>query len=570
MSITTSRTDGQSDSALALHRQLNIPVSQTNLASLESPAAPRPLNKEHAAFLVGHPLVACHWASRIIRELSVCFATVRGFRVGGGTLIEEKVLRCIGDAADIVKHLFIDAICEGMTNECRKFHEYEDWTANTSNQYDTNNQMIATPSDSPDANEKITFGHSHESTDAVKLAYRFLKTVLVSVHRISVGSVSARLSPPTEMNSFTNSELKLGHIFFPVDNIQLQSNVVTKLPLSNNYEPPTACTEIGSEITEIVVKSVSNSILGLLDGIEWLATRSGNNESAAEIDDNLTVWEKTNLEELTLTVHKKFAGDAVQILSRNFDDADKSKSSFTVPKKTKSADASKLKLQDLRCLIVLSNLAYFQVVLLKKIAIILETKFGIEDELKAQKYLTESASYLHRMLFDNYVRRKGSPIVGFIRAGVLFSGLDWNELKKPTEIRPYCYEILIHLVMVHAEVLETSQSLIQPIMAKLLQHLGLELLNAFRSVDKFSGMGAVQAKMETEFVQQTLSGYIRGGPNERIFELVHAAIEQGTWQAENDANVEHPKSADDATMAQDLLARARTATRMQFRCFLCE
>ena len=88
---------------------------QSHSSSNFSPAPSLPpCSIENSIFLMSHPLSCCHWITKIMGELVRCFDEVRSMRVGGGTLVEERVLRIVGDVADSIKKRCVEIICEGL------------------------------------------------------------------------------------------------------------------------------------------------------------------------------------------------------------------------------------------------------------------------------------------------------------------------------------------------------------------------------------------------------------------------------------------------------------------------
>ncbi|KAJ1566656.1 hypothetical protein HK405_008942, partial [Cladochytrium tenue] len=161
--VRASRDDIQSSSA--------SPETDTrNLAGAS--AKGRPLPAHFSSFLHAHPLTECHWAAKVMGELVRCFEDVRHMRVGGGTTIEENVLKSVGGAADAVKRKCVEAICDAVLSESRKFFEYEDWTFESQRGHDGEQ-----PADQ-DSSEADTTHH-------MRLFYRFEKFVLRSLQKIA-------------------------------------------------------------------------------------------------------------------------------------------------------------------------------------------------------------------------------------------------------------------------------------------------------------------------------------------------------------------------------------------------
>lgn len=64
--------------------------------------------------------------------------------------------------------------------------------------------------------------------------------------------------------------------------------------------------------------------------------------------------------------------------------------------------------------------------------------------------------------------------------------LNWTS----SEIRPYMYEALVHLVGIHAQVTNAAEPLLDRILNALVNELAEEALRCFRQVKRF-GMGGM-------------------------------------------------------------------------------
>ncbi|KAJ3074946.1 hypothetical protein HDU98_009721 [Podochytrium sp. JEL0797] len=451
---SVSEKPHSSGSSLFLSKQ--IATYMDSLSHIPSPQHSSPPPKQHGWFLsCSNPLMASHWAAKVVKELAHCYEEVRGFHVGGGTLIEEK--------------------------------ETEDLTK--------------------------------DATQTIKLYYRFVKSVLTSLHKISSASVMSQLPPPTESNSFEHQPpamtafLIFGtHGDTAISTSSGGGNPKHTATIGFHYDPPAASSTITQDVMDKVIASITTSVCELLDGLEWLATRwvTGNalGSTATDSSASLVIWDERRLEELMLPPHKKFHGETIGGMAGGLAGDESGTSSMGkkklagVEKRGKVVDTKK---SEPRSLVVLCNISYVRRTMIPKVVALLETKFKCR--------IAGDVNYLNE--------------TGLVRSGVLYSGLDWNELKRPVEIRPYIHEILMNLVMTHAEVSDISQSLVKYAISTLLRCIALDLLAAFRGVDTFSEMGAMQATLETEFIHQTLSMYETPQIAE-VFGLIYSSIQNGT------------------------------------------
>lgn len=97
---------------------------------------------------------------------------------------------------------------------------------------------------------------------------------------------------------------------------------------------------------------------------------------------------------------------------------------------------------------------------------------------------------LDHNLFDTYIKPKSKTLTAIVQRGVLDPKMDWYESDRPTEIRPYMFEILMFLVRVHAHVSSVSNTLLERTMNTLVEEIAENALLCFKRVKKF-GMGGM-------------------------------------------------------------------------------
>ncbi|KAJ3406183.1 hypothetical protein HDU80_011789 [Chytriomyces hyalinus] len=545
-------------------KKANAPLmdSSNNIAA---PRVVEPLANEVGWFLAtSHPLMASHWSTKVMKELVTCFDEIKSFRVGGGTLIEERVLRCIGDIAAQVKRRCVDSICDGfvsgenfrkcilqcvvgylsgqicpLNSESKRFCEYEDWTFDIDQRdskltlADTDLLGINSPtSPKPTLKEENL---TSDATQSIKLYYRFLKTLLTSLHKVSTAPVCADLDSPTDLTAFTSAPPSALGIFGVVDT-NAGSGLSAPLKhtaLAYHYEPPIASQDAPAGMLDNLVATLGIGLCEMLDGLEWLATRWGGESgvcvSAGVVGGTASglagaiMWDERKLEELMLPPHKKFQGEGfggmagVAVAAEDGQGRKKGTPAHrvSVEKRGKVIDTRKA---ESRSLVVLCNISYLRQNVIPKIVALLELKFK--------------------------------------------------------KIRPYCHEILMSLVMVHSEVSDVSQKLVKHVLSSLFMSLGVDLLSTFRSIDRFSEMGAMQATLETEFIHQTLTMY-ESAQVTQIFGLIYDAIRCNTEAPTLDTSASSPTKILSAAaikeqnveLVKQYLIRAKQSTWMQFMCF---
>ncbi|KAJ3328620.1 hypothetical protein HDU76_009634, partial [Blyttiomyces sp. JEL0837] len=572
-----------------------------NIVDPPAPLPPPP-SIEFASALSAHPLTCCHWISRIMGELVRCFEEVRAMRIGGGTTIEERVLRCVGEAAESVKVRCIESICDGILYEARKFCEYEDWS------FEPEQQAAA------DSNKDNDDGDSSISADAtqnVKLFYRFQKSLLRCLHKISTAPVSANLPPAKEAGFGRQSNAATSLLLFSLD-----GNEPAILPVSSGKstggsggggsgggsssvpDPPAPSAIAPTPLVETIRSAFFEASLLFLDGQEWLATRW---TVASAVTGSIVFHSHTQLnqiphlterkaEELAVPQFAKLANkDILTVAGETAGTRSAQAAQRGTEKRFKALDVTKI---DSRCLIIISNLMYFKSSVLPKLVALLELKFKYHLTGDV-KFLYETIDYLDAVLFNNYIRRKALKISGHVRSGILYSGIDWDSLQRPQDIRPYAHELLMLFVLAHAEVSDASKRIIKRVISELFHALARDLLMACRGVDRFGEVGAMQITLEIEYIHQILSSYETPSVAE-LFGLTYATIERACVKGRLDTVTPPPQPStqtredgDGSSSARasrsgapapltreqltenvkEILQRARESTALQFLCF---
>ncbi|KAJ3099452.1 hypothetical protein HDU97_003027 [Phlyctochytrium planicorne] len=514
-----------------------------------------PLPVNASSFLAGHPLTSCHFAVKLMSELVRCFDDIRSMRVGGGTTIEERMLRAIGETADAIKKRVTESICDGVVFESRKFYEYEDWS------FDADPRSRSAVFEKKlDENDKIKqmeeeelIAISADATQLIKLFYRFLKFNLRCLERVVTAPVSAELPGKASFGTARG----VSTIFFPGATDLIDTSI---LPVSTSKtagssssatapDPPVASRAVPPVLLEKVVFTFTESCLGLLDGFEWLATRWTVIE---EEDEDLL----QALEKLKVNPHSKLDGGNFHLIAGEDDISKRQKGNIALlEKKRKAIDTRKI---DSRSLVIICNLVYLKNIVIPKLVALIELKYKT-NIAKEVELLNDIMDHLDFILYSNYIRRKAMRVSGLIRHGILYSGLDFNDLARLQEIRSYCYDTLMIFVLAHSEVSDASRRLIKRVLSGLLVALGNDLLHCLREVDKFGVAGKLQAKLETEFLHKTLLNYETDRTKE-VFKLIYDTIEQRSETVEQ-------TPAELLDNVKGFLEIANEATAMQFICF---
>lgn len=59
-------------------------------------------------------------------------------------------------------------------------------------------------------------------------------------------------------------------------------------------------------------------------------------------------------------------------------------------------------------------------------------------------------------VFSEYIERKSESVIGIIEQGMHVGYFDWEHCSEPMQVRNYVKEVLFNLVLIHAEVRNSS------------------------------------------------------------------------------------------------------------------
>lgn len=181
----------------------------------------------------------------------------------------------------------------------------------------------------------------------------------------------------------------------------------------------------------------------------------------------------------------------------------------------------------------------------------------LTDETKT---IRDVLGQIDARLFQSYTRPSVETLRKIVRAGV--SATDWAPVRgeKPREVRPYVYEALLSLVLVHTQVSTTAASLTSQVLSYLLEQTSRELLDAFKTRPKYHLEALIQATLDVEFVAQTLSHYT----TDRASELQSLIYQELDGRTDNDARA---RLQSELPEMRAVLKRLREASKSEFACF---
>lgn len=211
-------------------------------------------------------------------------------------------------------------------------------------------------------------------------------------------------------------------------------------------------------------------------------------------------------------------------------------------------------------LLTLSNLQSLRAEVVPGLNTQFENAFSVKltDETKT---IRDVLGQIDARLFQSYTRPSIEALRKIVREGVTAS--DWapaTPTEKPREVKPYVYEALLALVLVHTQVSTTANSLTSQVLSYLLEQTSRELLEAFKTRPKYNLSALMQATLDVEFVAQTLSQYM----TERASELQSQIYQELDGRTDNDARA---KLQNELPEMRSVLKRLRESSKNEFACF---
>ncbi|KAL2206423.1 hypothetical protein CC79DRAFT_1358313 [Sarocladium strictum] len=215
--------------------------------------------------------------------------------------------------------------------------------------------------------------------------------------------------------------------------------------------------------------------------------------------------------------------------------------------------------RNIRMLLTLSNLQALRSQVVPSLNSQFENAFSVKltDESKT---IRDVLGQIDARLFQSYTKQSIDKIRDIIQAGL--SAEDWvpPAAQRPTTAKPYVYEVLLILVLVHSQVSTTAQSLTPQVLSFLLEQTSLQLLDAFRKRPRYTLEALMQATLDVEFVAQTLSHYT----TDRTTELQGQIYAELDGRTDNDARA---RLQSELPEMRNVLKRLRDASKNEFACF---
>ncbi|KAH6659785.1 exocyst complex component Sec5-domain-containing protein [Truncatella angustata] len=213
--------------------------------------------------------------------------------------------------------------------------------------------------------------------------------------------------------------------------------------------------------------------------------------------------------------------------------------------------------RNLRMLLTLSNLAALRNKVVPSLNMQFENAFSVAltDEAKT---IRDTLSQIDARLFQTYTKPSVQNVRQIIRNGL--SDPTWGATPKPTEVKPYIYDALLSLVLVHTQVSTTAPSLTPQVLSFLLEATSRELLEAFKLRSRYDIGALMQATLDVEFVAQTLTQYTTeraGQTQSEIYSMLDSRTDDATRAA----------LQNELPGMRDVLKKLRELSKNEFGCF---
>lgn len=217
-------------------------------------------------------------------------------------------------------------------------------------------------------------------------------------------------------------------------------------------------------------------------------------------------------------------------------------------------------LQNVRMLLTLSNLQSLRAEIVPGLNSQYENAFSVKltDE---EKKIRDVLGQIDARLFQSYTKPYIETLRSAIRAGV--TAADWapaSPNEKPREVKPYVYQVLLNLVLVHSQVSTTAATLTSQVLSYLLEQSSRELLDAFKTRPRYNLSALMQATLDVEFVAQTLTQYI----TEKSSEIQTQIYQELDSRTDNEARA---KLQNELPEMRSVLKKLREASKSEFACF---
>ena len=231
-------------------------------------------------------------------------------------------------------------------------------------------------------------------------------------------------------------------------------------------------------------------------------------------------------------------------------------------------------IQNVRILLTLSNLKALQAEYVPQLISNFETSFSVKLTEEG-KTVRDVLKQIEDRLFQSYTEPTIATLNETITNGI--AAADWvPSTDRPDQVRPYVYNTMLTLVLVHTEISTTipssvnasssrsspnaPSSLLSTVLTHLLVKVSSSLLAAFRTRSSFTLAALMQATLDTEFIAQTLSQYSTDEAS-NIQSQIYVELDRRT------TNEARTKLQAELGEMRVVLKRLRDRTKGEFACF---
>jgi exocyst complex component 2 len=176
------------------------------------------------------------------------------------------------------------------------------------------------------------------------------------------------------------------------------------------------------------------------------------------------------------------------------------------------------------------------------------------------KTIRDVLGQIDAKLFSSYTRPAIEELRRIICTGIASPDWEPGPGERPSQVRPYIYEVLLSLVLVHTQVSTTASSLTAQVLSYLLEQTSKELLDAFKLRQRYTLPALMQATLDVEFLAQTLNQYT----TDRTSEIQSSIYQELDKATDNEARV---KLQSELPEMRNVLKRLRDGSRSEFACF---
>lgn len=210
-------------------------------------------------------------------------------------------------------------------------------------------------------------------------------------------------------------------------------------------------------------------------------------------------------------------------------------------------------------LMTLSNLQSLRSQVVPSLNSQFENAFSVKltDESKT---IRDVLGQIDARLFQSYTKQPIEKLRDIIQSGV--ASPEWTPPRgqRAQAAKPYIYEALLTLVLVHSQVSTTAPSLTPQVLSFLLEQTSVQLLEAFRRRPRYSLEALMQATLDVEFVAQTLNQYT----TDKASELQSQIYQELDGRTDNDART---RLQSELPEMRNVLKKLRDASKNEFACF---